>query len=51
MTELSRASGIARAALSKALRPGVQPRFDTIARVMSVPEVRLLALPVHASAV
>jgi probable addiction module antidote protein len=51
MTEISKASGITREALYKALRPGAQPRFDTIARVMSALGVRLVAQPVQASAV
>ena len=32
MTEIAKASGITREALYKALRPGAQPRFDTIDR-------------------
>ena len=51
MTEISRASGITREALYKALRPGAQPRFETIARVMSALGVRLVAQPVHGSMV
>ena len=33
MTEIARASGMAREALYKALKPNAQPRFETIARV------------------
>jgi len=33
MTEIAKASGLAREALYKALRPSSQPRFDTISRV------------------
>ena len=33
MTEIAQATGLAREALYKALRPGAQPRFDTINRV------------------
>jgi len=33
MSEIARASGIGREALYKALRPGAQPRFETITRV------------------
>ena len=51
MTEISKASGITREALYKALRPGTQPRFDTIARVMSALGVRLVAQPVQEPAV
>jgi len=45
MTEIARASGLAREALYKALRPGAQPRFDTVARVCTALGVRLVALP------
>lgn len=37
MTEVARASGLTREALYKALRPGSNPRFDTIARVCAAP--------------
>ncbi len=33
MSEIARASGLSREALYKALRPGAQPRFETITRV------------------
>ena len=33
MGEIARASGLTREALYKALRPGAQPRFETVARV------------------
>lgn len=45
MTEVARAAGLTREALYKALRPGAQPRFDTVARVCAALGVRL-----HASA-
>jgi len=35
MSEVARASGLTREALYKALRPAAQPRFDTIAKVLS----------------
>lgn len=41
MTQVAEASGIAREALYKALRPGAQPRFDTIQRVMAALGVKL----------
>lgn len=41
MTQVAEASGIAREALYKALRPGAQPRFDTIQRVMTALGVKL----------
>ncbi len=47
MSAIARASGITREALYKALRPGAQPRFDTIARVCSALGVRLVAQAVH----
>jgi len=43
MTQVAEASGIAREALYKALRPGAQPRFDTIQRVMTALGVKLRA--------
>ncbi len=33
MSEIAKASGLTREALYKALRPGAQPRLDTVARV------------------
>lgn len=47
MTEIASASGLTREALYKALRPGSQPRFDTIRRVCSALGVRLVAQPIH----
>ena len=49
MTEIARASGIAREALYKALRPGAQPRFETIAKVCAALGVRLVAQPMGAT--
>ncbi|CAK0776044.1 putative addiction module antidote protein [Gammaproteobacteria bacterium] len=43
MTEIAKASGITREALYKALRPGAQPRFDTISRVCAALGVKLVA--------
>jgi hypothetical protein len=37
-------------ALYKALRPGSEPRFDTVSRVCATLGVRLVAQPAHASA-
>lgn len=47
MTEIARASGLAREALYKALKPDAQPRFETISRVCQALGVRLVvqALP------
>jgi probable addiction module antidote protein len=41
------ATGITREALYKALRPGAQPRFDTISKVIRSFGVRLVAEPLH----
>jgi probable addiction module antidote protein len=46
MTEIAR---ITREALYKALRPGSEPRLDTVNRVCAALGVRLVALPVHAA--
>jgi probable addiction module antidote protein len=46
MSEIAKASGLAREALYKALKPDAQPRFDTIARVCKALGVRLVAQPV-----
>lgn len=43
MTEVARASGLTREALYKALRPGAQPRFDTVARVCRALGLKLAA--------
>lgn len=47
MTSVARDSGITREALYKALRPGSEPRFDTINRVCAALGVRLVAQPLH----
>jgi len=49
MTEIARAAGITREALYKALRPGSEPRLDTVNRVCAALGVRLVALPVPAA--
>jgi probable addiction module antidote protein len=46
MTEIAKASGIAREALYKALRPESQPRFETINRVCHALGVKLVAQPI-----
>jgi len=48
MSEISRAAGITREALYKALRPDAHPRFDTISRVCAALGVRLVAQSIHA---
>jgi probable addiction module antidote protein len=45
MSEIAKASGLAREALYKALKPDAQPSFDTIARVCKALDVRLVAQP------
>jgi probable addiction module antidote protein len=47
MREIAKVSGLTREALYKALRPDVQPRFDTISRVCAALGVRLVAQAVH----
>ena len=49
MTEIAKTAGITREALYKALRPGSEPRFDTINRVCAALGVRLVAQPLHSS--
>ncbi|WP_338416770.1 addiction module antidote protein [uncultured Sphaerotilus sp.] len=48
MAQIAKDSGLGREALYKALRPGAQPRFDTINRVCAALGVRLVAVPVNA---
>jgi len=43
MTQVAKDSGITREALYKALRPGSEPRFDTVSRVCAALGVRLVA--------
>ena len=45
MAEIARASGLAREALYKALRPGAQPRFDTVQRVCAALGLKLDVRP------
>ena len=47
MTEIAQASGMTREALYKALRPGAQPRFETIARVCRALDLKLTLAPLH----
>lgn len=47
MTQIAKDSGITREALYKALRPGSEPRFDTVNRVCAALGVRLIAQPAH----
>ncbi len=48
MTEIAKASGIARETLYKELRPESQPRFDTINRVCHALGVKLVAQRIEA---
>lgn len=45
MTQIAEGSGLAREALYRALRPGAQPRFDTIQRVCTALGVKLVVQP------
>jgi probable addiction module antidote protein len=45
MTEIAKATGLAREALYKALRDNAQPRFDTVNRVCHALGVKLVAQP------
>ncbi len=45
MTQIAEAAGLTREALYKALRPGAQPRFDTIARVCTALGLKLTVQP------
>lgn len=45
MAEIALSAGIGREALYKALRPGAQPRFDTIARVCAALGLKLTVKP------
>lgn len=47
MSQVAKEAGIAREALYKALRPGSEPRFETISRVCAALGVRLVAQPLH----
>jgi len=43
MTEMAKVSGLAREGLYRALRPGAQPGFETVAEVCAVLRVKLVA--------
>jgi probable addiction module antidote protein len=45
MAQIAEAAGLGREALYKALRPGAQPRFDTIARVCAALGLKLKVQP------
>ena len=45
MTQIAQSAGLAREALYKALRPGAQPRFDTVQRVCAALGVKLTVTP------
>lgn len=45
MAQIAEAAGLGREALYKALRPGAQPRFDTIARVCTALGLKLVVRP------
>jgi len=45
MASIAEASGLGRESLYKALKPGAQPRFDTVQRVLDALGVRLAIHP------
>jgi probable addiction module antidote protein len=49
MTQIAEASGLAREALYRALRPGARPRFDTVARVCAALGLHLTITPARAT--
>ena len=46
MAEVASRAGVAREALYKALRPGSQPRLETILRVLKAFDLRLVVQPI-----
>ena len=48
MTQVAKEAGITREALYKALRPGSEPRFETVSRVCAALGVKLVAQPLQA---
>lgn len=50
MASIAQSAGVGREALYKALRPGAQPRFDTIQRVCAALGVKLVAQPASTGA-
>jgi putative addiction module killer protein/probable addiction module antidote protein len=47
MTELAQASGLGRESLYKALKPGAQPRYETIMKVVHALGVEMVFRPAH----
>lgn len=45
MAQIARDSGLGRESLYKAFRPGAQPRFDTVVKVMKALGVKFTAVP------
>lgn len=48
MTQVAKEAGITREALYKTLRPGSEPRFETVSRVCAALGVKLVAQPLQA---
>jgi probable addiction module antidote protein len=48
MTQVAKEAGITREALYKALRPGSEPRYETVSRVCAALGVKLVAQPLQA---
>lgn len=46
MAQIAAAAGLGREALYRALRPGAQPRFDTIARACAALGLKLVVQPI-----
>lgn len=47
MAGIAQSAGMGREALYKALRPGAQPRFETIARVCAALGLKITVQPMH----
>lgn len=45
MTQIARESGLGRESLYKVFRPGAQPRFETVMKVMKALGVKITATP------
>lgn len=46
MTQVARDSGLGRESLYKALKPGAQPRFETVQKVCRALQLKLVAMPI-----
>jgi probable addiction module antidote protein len=48
MAQIAQQAGLGRESLYKALRPGANPKLDTLSRVLGAIDVRLAVEPLHA---